>query len=367
MTTGGTAGSNYSYSGPGSFYQVEFDSDGNFGIRVSTAVGEDPWLSTTGTYERLETGFLLMTFDEVDTNVSGEGPSVGQQAIALEVPGYALFLEPLDDTADEIIPMLVSGSCPTDDFTANWISAQVNRVRDASSPDADWWGTFEYTHGDPAMASVETKYNLVDLELVEQGQDVLEEISCQDGMLQVMDGSRPVANIWLTQGGAMVETFEEEERDATIFAMNAEQVSLDSVAGTYAAFVLPGLGREPDMGAGGAAGMGGAGNDGDGGGDPIFPARVTLEADGSGLGEQLIDVTTGEIDEGTVTFTLGEANDPSAGFIKASMENDEGSDAPLVCTASLGAGDTERKMLFCLGQSPGEPEDRYTLLMVSVD
>ena len=45
--------------------------------------------------------------------------------------------------------------------------------------------------------------------------------------------------------------------------------------------------------------------------------------------------------------------------------SDDEVEAPLACTALPNAGASGKTLMFCIGQSPGDPEDPYTLVMVS--
>ena len=112
---GSGAGAGSSYQGPGSHYLVALDDDGTFHIEISDDPSSAADTIVDGIYTRLATGFLDMTV----RSASGvDAPSPGDQAIALEIPGFALLLKPLDSNG-EIIPMIEAGECPSSDFVAN--------------------------------------------------------------------------------------------------------------------------------------------------------------------------------------------------------------------------------------------------------
>ena len=52
----------------------------------------------------------------------------GEKAYALEVPGYAMLLKPLD--SGQLISMVSAGACPEEDIEANWVIVKMREGAD---------------------------------------------------------------------------------------------------------------------------------------------------------------------------------------------------------------------------------------------
>ena len=78
-------------------------------------------LTVTGTYSTLSSGLLKLT---VSTS-SSPSPSPGDEAYGLLIDGLVFFLKPMEADSG-IIPMLVSGTCPSSNFTMNWVVTSKN-------------------------------------------------------------------------------------------------------------------------------------------------------------------------------------------------------------------------------------------------
>ena len=119
-SNGGSAGAK-KYSGPGSKWDITFHDNGSFGIdKYASASSTTSDFTVTGTYTDLSSGFKKLTVGAV---TGTGGPSVGDLAYGLEIPGYVFVLKPL--SGDQIIPMVISGTCPTADFTDNWVMVNI--------------------------------------------------------------------------------------------------------------------------------------------------------------------------------------------------------------------------------------------------
>ena len=326
-----------SYSGPGSFWTANLLEDLTFTITYAETSSSAVALTITGTFERLSTGFLKLTVGE---SVGDDGPSAGEQAVALEIPGYGLILKPLGGS--EIIPMMTVGSCPTEDFTANWMNAQDSSDRDATDPDREWFGTFAYD-ASTGMAEIPSDYNLVDFTAPgDSNQQTLDASDCTDGFLRILEGSDPVANMWLTPNGAIVQTLnDEQEGNDSILAMLAQEISLADLEGDYAGLVLQGSADEDEA---------------------IFPVAATLDASGDGTGAQLSNVETGATSDGDVSISLGTANSPSNGWITGTL-GDDSDPGNLACMANTNVGDNGDTVIFCIGQDPGDKTQNFNILM----
>lgn len=321
------------YSGPGSFYDVSMAPDGTFVIDISETLGAPVVISVQGTYERLDSGFLRLTVTQA-SGPAGQAPAPGDQAYALEVPGFAMFLRPMQ--GNELIPMLVRGACPTADFRANWAMAQTTEMRDASRADREWFGTFFYEHGATPRASVDGRYSLATLSPLADAARPIEVGGCEDGLLQVLGDGEVIANMWLTDGGAMVESMNGGQRLQTIFAMRQQPVQLADVAGDYAALVFV---------------------DGEEG---STMATASIDAAGQGVGMAFDPVAEADLDgEGAMRFSLERADHPAMGWLTGRID---GSDSQLACSTQASAAG---RILLCIGQDPSEPSRSVTMVMVA--
>ena len=334
---GAGAALSYNYSGPGSFYDASINADGTFRVDVSDILGAPVKYTMAGSYVRLSTGFLKMTVNTV--NGTG-GPELGSEAHALEVPGFALILKPIG--GDEIIPMLVRGTCPSANFRANWVIAQSGEQRDASEANRDWFGVFAYTQADQS-GTLPSKYDLVQLGLVsDEHSNDFDASSCDQGLLQIREDNQVVANMWLTDGGAIVETMEDGRRGQTIFGMRQQPVELAELAGDYAALVLPGSSEAGE----------------------VFPAALSMGIEGRGVGHELVDVTLGTLSEAQVQFTVGNPNVPDTGWVTGKIESDDSS-GNLACSTLTKSSGSKKNVVFCIGQDPGDVSRPFTMVMVS--
>ena len=109
-----------SYVGPGSEYSITFnESDNTFDLTES-----DSSLTIAGSYTTLASGFKKLTVGTVSGGGS-DGPSAGDQAYGVDIPGVVFLLKPLEANS-EIISMVSKGSCPTEDFNMNWIITGID-------------------------------------------------------------------------------------------------------------------------------------------------------------------------------------------------------------------------------------------------
>ena len=74
------------------------------------------------------------------TSASGEdAPAPGDTAWAVEAQGYALMLY---TQGDNFVPMIKAGTCPTENFTANWVIARKRADANATGIAEDYFGSF---------------------------------------------------------------------------------------------------------------------------------------------------------------------------------------------------------------------------------
>ena len=338
--TSATASSN-AYNGPGSKWDVELESDGNFEITRRDTPQDPIDLTVAGTYERHTSGFLSMT---VDSATGTNAPSQGDTAWALEVPGYALLLKPMGD--DKIIAMVSSGACPTEDINANWVVVKQNDGSDASDDTKDYFGTFSYvaSTGTPSLPSKHALANGFATVIDGGG---LGTGTCTDGLMLV--GTEPdIAAMYLTStGGAIVQTNINNDADAQfIFALAQKEIAdIGSIEGDYAGMLF---------------------DDNMADGSSVNPVSFSCDNAGSCTGTLVTDITTGATSADQVTVTLNGSPDALGnGFITGLISDGGSTPGQLACMVDINANSTEKNIINCVGQSPGENTKMFNVMFVS--
>ena len=324
------------YNGPGSKWDVSL-TNGNFTITHREDVNAAVDLTVNGTYEELPSGFLKLT---VTGSEGEEGPENGAMAWALEVPGYAFFLRPMEAENEQLIPMVTAGECPTDDVDANWVMVRKDSDADASDPERDFFGSFHYD------AATETANLPVRRALGNNFQDggsqELEGGSCADGIMEVDD-----AVMYLTSnGGAIVHTGLNRPDDGSfIFALGQRAITdVDNLDGDYAGILF---------------------DDNLESGAKIAPVSLSCTS-GQCSGSLVADIETGELDEGSVAVNLtGTTDEFAPGLITGEIVG-EGTGA-MACMADVNVLNTGRSIVSCVGQSPGDVTKMFNVIFVSIE
>ncbi len=340
---GGGQASAVSYSGPGSRWDADLATDGSFSITRRNSVSAPVDLTVNGSYERLASGFLKLTV----ASASGTGaPSAGDLAYALDVPGYALMLKPLDAASDQIIPMVRAGECPTADMDANWVMVKKDDGALADDAGREFFGTFHFdvVSGTPSLPN---NYNLTGF--TDLGPGTITAGTCADGIMSVSD-----AVMYLTSnGGAIVRTGVNDadpSNDAFIFGLEQKAVgSLANTDGDYAGWLF---------------------DENQASGAKISPVSVSCASSGACTGNIVQDIDNNVWNmSDSVSITLSMADDPGTGLISATIASSEpGSVAGnMACMADGDAPGSGKKVVSCVGQSPGDVSRMFNVLLVSKD
>ncbi|HUP57791.1 MAG TPA: hypothetical protein VM598_10090 [Bdellovibrionota bacterium] len=314
---------NYTYGGAGSNWQATLNGDGTFTITES-----DSGMTATGTYETLSTGFLRLTV----SSASGTGaPSAGDQALALNVPGFVFLLKPLGD-GSPIIPMVPIGTCPSANMTANWILTETNS--DISLNTTEGFGTFTYTASTGAVA-LPTKYAIDNTSL---GAGTIGTFTCSGGVGTLSGGEE----MWFNpSGGAIVHG---GSGDIILAMTQATVGSAAALNGNYSGLVFSN----------------------NGGGDDTFPVMGTLSG-GTGTFTQVTNVATGTLGTESATLSFSAVDSPSAGFVDGNLAVTADATNPMQCMVTLNANGSGKNVIMCLGEEPGTAggvNNVYTLLLV---
>lgn len=332
---------NEDYSGPGSKWDISLNSlDSSFSIEVREDLQSPVHLTVDGTYQKLNSGFLRL---DVVSASGTDAPTAGDQAWGLEVPGYALILQPIKTGSDQIVATISAGSCPTEDFSANWVIVKKSGSANADDIGRDFFGEFAYT-ASTESAVLPAKYALAGPFTLVEGADALDGGSCADGIMQVED-----AVMYLTDnGGAIVHTGVNAGNDydsSFIFALAQKAIGNKSnLNGNYAGVLFDE--SAPD-------------------GDKTRPVRLTC-LDGNCMANEVLDVTSGQISLETVTISLsGAVDSPSAGFITGNITT--GGVGNIACMADINAVNSGRNIISCVGQSPGDNSKMFNVIFASIE
>ncbi len=326
------------YNGPGSKWDVLLRDDNTFTItrRPSARRGVD--LTVNGDYERLDSGFLRLVVSDAEGE---DAPSAGDEAWALEIVGYALMLKPVDPNNDQIIPMINSGTCPEDDFDANWVIVKKSSDADATATDRDFFGVFSYdasstTPSLPSMFALDALFTAQGAGTLDGGAE------CEDGLMLVDD-----AEMFLTEnGGAIVHTQISDPDDSSfIFALAQTAIGdIDDTDGDYAGILF---------------------DESSGSGDRIRPVAVTCGA-GTCTGNLVRNVRNGSTSNEAVTIDLTGGVDTLAdGFVTGTITNDDGDTGNLACMVDSDALGSGQKIVSCVGQSPGDNTNMFNIILAS--
>lgn len=347
-STSTTSSSSLSYSGPGSKWDIsltETDSvaeSGTFHIDHRPDLNSAIDYTVDGTYTTTNQGFKIL---EVTGGTGSGGPTVGEKAWAIDVPGYAFMLKPVN--GDQLVAMVKSGECPTTDVDANWVMVKKDDNggnAGADSTTRDFFGTFHYDSGTntpslPIKKALSSGFPDVSGGGISAG-------SCADGIMSVSG-----AAMYLTSnGGAIVhtgvDTSSDETDDSFIFALGQKDITnVNNLDGTYAGMLF---------------------DDNASNGSKINGVTFSCTS-GTCTGTMLSDVEAGTSAAGTATVTLsGGVDSIASGMITGTISDGSGT-GNLACTADINALSSGKKIISCVGQSPavGEQAKMFNVLFVS--
>ena len=320
----------YSYAGPGSNWEFTYTGS-TFQLKEAVAS-----LEVNGSIETLASGFKKLTV----TSASGTGaPSAGDAAYGLDVPGVVFLLKPLAANS-EIIPMVVSGSCPSGDSTMNWVMTKVDDGADAASSTQEAVGTAKFNASSGGLLSKTALDNSNITSGVGEG---TLSFSCDAGKGTVTGQ----AEMYLTAaGGAIVRTFGGDGSaggtdDGIILAMpGAQSISSGAADGDFVGLAFTS--------------------------NETYPIKATLS--GSAISVQQIDPDTGN-NAGSVSDTVNIAafDSPSTGFVRGSLQSS--ANQKIMCTVNTNVASSGKSVIFCAGMdgdgAGGTADKLFNALLIS--
>ena len=342
-----------SYTGAGSQWDNSInETQKTFVITHRPEANESIDFTINGTVADLESGFRKLT---VTSSTGANSPTAGTVGYGLEIPGYAFFLQPEEDSG-EVITMVQGGECPTSDFSGNWVSVKnlhdvntttnVGTPADVSRADHDSFGTFSWDSVNSKINFL-TTYSLVN-PTVDLNRTESQDINCTNGVAQI-----PGATMYLTKnGGAIVHTeFDSGNGDgrtdeSVISAFASEALtSKSNFNGDYAGVMVA-----ADVSATTSVQLISAScTNGLCSGDVIDPITNTPVAGGE-----------------TVTLNLtGNINEPSNGFISGTISTSNGGSGNMTCMVDTDAASTGKTLVSCSGQNPDSNAELFNFILVS--
>jgi len=345
----GTGPSDAAYAGGGSVYTVDFEPDGTFSMQGEEAGGER--VSATGTYNRLY-GFLRLTI------VSSEGPgapAVGTTTWAMELPGHTTFIQWPTEGQSGLIPMLLSGVCPEENLSLNWLKVGSLETS-AYDHTAEALGLFRVDLG-MWTSTIEDAFSVA-LTVIDRSQPEFAAQACDPSelSLEVVEDGQRIANLFLSGESALVQP---HEQSGTVLALQGSETTQEALTGVYAGFMVQhrestGARQRPGPVCG--CGPEGCGPDLlEGEWTPVSrPVRVVLGTDGRMKGQVFTDLEAGTVQADLgFTIELSTMNQPHPGFATGTFSNGSGQ-GQIACSVTTGVGhDDAQVLLVCLAQPPG--------------
>lgn len=311
------------YGGPGSIWTASVSGSTFSMVRKDGA----NVINLGGNISPLTTGFLKLAV----TSSSGIGaPAAGSTAYALNIPGYVLLVKPIGTTEPEIIPMVSTGSCPTSNFSINWVNTKDQ-------------GTVSDNSAHVGVATWDVASGVMDISKEYEYDNSLRpgpntiSGTCVNGVIELSNGNK--THLWLTQaGGAIIGDTDDADGDKqALLGISKETVVVPvaDIAGDYAALLFAGS----------------TGND-------ALPYAVTIASNGDTSATEYSDVEAGTTTGASVTFTLSQFL-AETGVLHTTVSGEK-----LRCAVDVNANSSGKTLIACVGKDPGDNTKLYSLVMV---
>ncbi len=321
------------FSGPGSFWTAQIGNS-TFTMEQSATFGAAVDLTVSGTVSDIPAGFKVLT---VSSAAGTNAPAIGDQGYAFVIPGLVTLVRPMNATGDKLLPMLVSGDCPTTNQTFNWLvtDSTGGNLTDGSEDvigEASFnASTNEYVPGDKwdlsgnLNASVQAPLSS----------------NCNNGFTQIAAGGGNV-NMWLSQsGGAIIHV---SANDQVILAMPSDSVNAASLSNKEFYGIMLNEANTPKV------------------------SPVWLEMGSSGTtanAARFTDVLNNIKGSPEATLTFDSFDSPKEGFVRTTVT--AGTDtAKMTCQYKSNINNSGKDTLFCAGHVPGVGNEAllYNLMLV---
>ena len=333
----------YSYAGPGSHYTIT-NSSGTYTIKkyttpLSTSTDFAVTATSTDTY-----GFKKLS---ITSSSGSNGPAVGSTAYGLEVPGFAMFIQPINSSyPDQAVVGVASGSCPTATLSANWV--MVKNPSDVSSSSVNTFGVFQFvpSSGTTGVASLTASYSLANTS-TSLGTQTFNSATCSNGLLTVVSNNDTAAMYLTANGGAIINTsINNDANNQFILGFPIYSITGSALTGTYSGFMYMGGGTS---------------------GSRLKLVKFSVTGATStvtGTGSLLADPSTDTTQTGTANFSITSINSPSTGLMTGTLTTGSGT-ANLACMAVNNANGSGKNIINCAGSDPQSTSKLFNFLLVS--
>lgn len=193
-----------SYIGAGSVWDVTTSSDNTFFVKHKSKAGDPVDMEIRGTYSLLDSEFIALTVTS-STGTANNLPAVGSKTYAFHVPGYMFMLKPFDTTNEQMIPMVMAGTCPAPGNThpTNWVRVKSQGLI-PTMPEDDFFGTAGFNaSGELEVVNayaLTANFPQVTLPAGLTGQ-------CNNGVIEIpsnVGNSSPAFHMYVTAGGGAI-------------------------------------------------------------------------------------------------------------------------------------------------------------------
>lgn len=293
--------------------------------------------SMSGTYTRPTTGFVKLT----RTACTGsECAGAASTIYGVEVPGLALIIQPvLGSPTLETQPIytLVSGSCPTSDFSSNFAFVQWSGSNDTTDPTQVAAGVVSWTNASHIL-SITNVYNVTSFGAIGSGFS-LDSSACSGGTITVTGSGDRGGTVYITNQQALLYN---TSANHSVWAVPSTAIpSLDLLVGTYNGFRFDASGSNNVK--------------------PIINMGIGL--DSSNIAGYEMDTNTDTSDNSKPwTVSISAINSPAAGMAQGTV-SDGTNTSNLLCVVTLAT--SGRNTFFCSGQSPSTNSRPFNMILTS--
>lgn len=314
-----------------STWEVELNrGDETFTIERSANPGADVDLTITGVYQQLDSGFSRLTVQNVS-----EGSTVQLKKVftAIEIDDEYLLLLPIENNGDQIIVSVVSGDCPENNITGNWITYDTATAANASAEDEYYFGTYTYAINN-GTGILNTSYDLQTFTNADA--NALVGAPCDDG---VSETDSVVQYVSSKSSAVVHNNADNADYSELLFVMDTKEFvgKADMDSDSYIGFYYDSMFSD---------------------GAKAIPVALSCEAGECDM-NPVVNIDNGSTNDNTyqISFeTPGTLSDTSVeGFVNGTISDMSDNTGKLVCSVDIDFLGEGRIVWACVGQSPTDP------------
>ena len=329
------------FTGPGT-WEIELNrQDETFTIEHRAEPGADVDMTITGVYQQFDSGFSLLTIQNVS---EGNAALLKSAFTAIEISDEYLLLLPIENNSDQIIASVVANDCPENDLTGNWVTYGTTIAANASAENEYYFGTYTYA-ADDGTGILNSRYDLETF-TANTNTAILSGEPCDDG---VSETDSVVQYVTSSSSAVVHNNTDNADNSELLFVMDTKEVvtkaALDSddYVGFYydSTFAL---------------------------GAKAIPVALSCEAgecDMNGVGNIETGATNGSSYQ--ISFeTPGTLSDAVVnGFVNGTISDADDNEGKIVCSVDINFLGENRIVWACVGQSPTVPAEFVNLFVTT--